>query len=133
TSVNGCISTNTAVSGVTVFITPTVAVNSGSLCSGNSFTIIPSGASTYTVTGGTTTVSPIVNTSYSVTGTSTAGCVSSNTAVSSVTVNITPTITVNSGSICSTKSFTIVPSGASTYTYSGGSNIVSPATNTSYN
>ena len=77
-------------------------------------------------------VSPTTNTNYSVTGTSSLGCVSSNTAVATVTVNALPTVTANSGTICSGNSFTISGSGAITYTYSSGSAIVTPSANTSY-
>jgi hypothetical protein len=132
TSTAGCISTNTAVATLSVFASPTLAVNSGSICSNNSFTIIPSGANTYTVSGGSFIVAPVTSTNYSVTGTSTAGCISSNTAVSAVNVFATPTLAVNSGSICNGQSFTLVPSGANTYTYSGGSSIISPAITTNY-
>jgi hypothetical protein len=132
TSTAGCVSSNTAVSAITVNVLPTVSVNSGTICSGKSFTIIPAGASTFTISGSSTVVSPTANASYSVTGTSTAGCVSSNTAVSAITVNVLPTVSVNSGTICSGKSFTIIPAGASTYTISGGSTIVSPTTNANY-
>ncbi len=132
TSTLGCVSANTATSSVTVNTTPTVSVNSGTICSGNSFTIIPTGASIYTVQGGATTVSPLSNTTYTVKGTSTLGCVSANTAVSSVTVNALPIISVNSGAICSGQSFTMVPSGASTYTYSSGTNVVMPTSNATY-
>ncbi len=131
-SAAGCVSTNTATSTVTVNTTPNVSVNSGAICSGQSFTMVPSGASTYTIQGGSNTVSPLSNTSYTVVGTSTAGCVSANTATSNVTVNTTPTIVVNSGVICSGNSFTIAPSGANAYTFQGGSAIVSPTTNASY-
>jgi hypothetical protein len=131
-SAAGCISSNTAVSNVSVSTTPTISVNSGSICSGNSFTIVPSGATTYTIQGGNAVVSPTLTVSYTVTGTNTAGCVSSNTAISNVTVNTTPTITVNSGSICAGNSFTIIPIGASAYTIEGGSAVVSPTANTSY-
>ncbi len=130
TDANGCY--NTSSKSVTVNATPTITVNSGSICSGNSFTIVPTGASTYTYSSGTAIVTPIISTTYSVTGTSAQGCVSSNTVVSSVTVNTKPIIAVNSGSICLGNSFIIVPTGASTYTYSGGSNVVSPTTSTSY-
>jgi sugar lactone lactonase YvrE len=132
TSAQGCMSINTAVSSVTVNARPTVAVNSGSICSGSSFTMAPSGASTYTYSSGSGVVSPTGNTSYSITGTSAQGCLSSNTAISSVTVNARPTVAVNSGSICSGSSFTMAPSGASTYTYSGGSGVVAPTANASY-
>ena len=132
TSALGCIGSNTAVSSVTVNSTPSITINSGVICSGKSFTLIPSGANTYTYSSGSNVVSPLTNTSYSVTGTSALGCVGSNTAVSTLTVNATPSITVNSGVICSGKSFTILPSGANTYTFSSGTNVVSPLTNTSY-
>jgi len=111
---------------------PIITVNSGSICIGNTFTINPNGASTYTFSGGSSIVSPTVSTSYSVTGTSTAGCVSASAAISNVTVNPIPVISVNSGSICAGNSFTMIPSGASTYTYSSGSSIVSPTIPSSY-
>jgi hypothetical protein len=132
TSSAGCVSASGAVSSVTVNTTPTISVNSGSICSGNSFTMIPSGANTYTYSSGSSVVTPSASTSYTVTGTSAQGCVSIAGAVSSVTVNTTPTISVNSGSICSGNSFTMIPSGANSYTYSGGSAIVTPGASTSY-
>ncbi len=132
TSSAGCVSQLVSTSNVTVNANPTITVNSGSICSGQTFTISPSGANTYTIQGGSNTVSPTSNTSYTVAGTSTAGCVSQLVATSNVTVNANPTITVNSGTICSGNVFTIAASGASTYTYSGGSNTVSPSSNTSY-
>ena len=133
TSAQGCVSSNTAVSSVTVNATPSVSVTSGAICAGNSFTIVPSGANTYTISGGSAVVTPTANANYNVTGTSTQGCVSSNTAVSSVTVNALPTVSVTSGVICAGNSFTIVGSGASTYTFSSGSAIVSPTANANYN
>ena len=126
----GC--SNTALRTVSVNPLPLISVNSGSICSGNSFTMSASGASTYTYSSGSNIVSPTVNTNYSVTGTSIDGCVSANPAVSSIVVNTTPTVAVNSGSICAGSVFTIVPTGASTYTITGGSATVSPASNTSY-
>jgi dienelactone hydrolase len=126
---SGCVITNTAF--VTVNATPTVSLNSGSICAGNSFTITPTGASTYTFLNGSSVVTPTTTTSYSVSGTSTAGCVSS-LAVSSVTVNSKPIVTVNSGSICAGNSFTITPIGANTYTISGGTSVVSPTASSSY-
>ncbi len=127
----GCLS-NTATITLTVNSLPTISVNSGSICSGSSFTMVPSGASTYTFSGGSSVVSPTANTSYTVTGTSASGCVSSTGAVSSVTVNSLPVVSVNSGSICSGTSFTMTPTGALTYTYTGGSAVVSPTSTTSY-
>jgi hypothetical protein len=131
TAATGC--TSTASQAVTVNSLPTVSVTSGAICSGNSFTMVASGASSYTYSGGSAVVTPTSNASYNVTGTSSLGCVSSNTAVSSVTVNALPTVLVNSGAICAGNTFTIVPSGANTYTYSSGSAVVSPTSNASYN
>ncbi len=124
--------TNTAVANLTVNANPTITVNSGAICTGGIFTITPGGASTYTIQGGNAVVSPTVNTTYTVIGTSSFGCVSQNAATSSLTVNPNPTITVNSGTICSGGVFTITPGGASTYIIAGGSAVVSPTVNTNY-
>lgn len=48
------------------------------------------------------------------------------------TVNPSPAITVNSGSICNGGTFTMTPSGGLTYTFSNGSTTVNPSTTTSY-
>lgn len=127
---NGCVSL-TSVSTVTVVSLPVVSVNSGSICSGQSFTMSPSGAMTYTYSGGSSTVSPVATTSYTLTGTAANGCVSL-PAVSNLTVNALPSVTVNSGTICAGNTFTLVPNGAATYTLTGGSYTVSPASNSSY-
>jgi hypothetical protein len=117
---------------LTVLPSPTITAANGTICSGQSFAINPSGASTYTFSGGSNVVTPTVSTSYSVTGTSTAGCISATPAIVSVSVNPTPTITVNNGAICAGQSFTLLPNGASTYTYSSGSAIVSPTASIGY-
>jgi hypothetical protein len=111
---------------------PVVAVNSGTICAGESFTLIASGANTYTYSGGSSVVSPSVSFTYSVSGTSIEGCVGSLVAISNVMVNPLPVITVNNGTICTGDSFTLQASGADTYTYSGGSDIVNPTTTTTY-
>jgi hypothetical protein len=114
---------------------PTVGstISNSVICFGNSTTLSGTGASTYTWSGGISdgvAFSPTATASYTVTGTATTGC--TNTAVNSVTVNPLPSVAVNSGSICMGSNFTMVPSGAATYTYSSGSAVVSPTTNTSY-
>lgn len=129
---NTCTSSNRTPVTVTVNPNPIITVNSGSICSGSSFTMIPGGASSYTYSSGSSIVSPTMNLSYSVTGTSTFGCVGANTAISSITVNALSMITVNSGSVCYGNSFTITPNGANTYSYSGGSAIVTPTADISY-
>lgn len=127
---NACVNSTTVM--VSVNPLPLVSVNSGSICSGNNFTIVPSGAATYTFSGGSAIVNPNANTSYSVTGTSSLGCTSTLVAISFVNVNTNPTVTISSGSICSGQSFTFSPSGASSYSYVSGAAIVSPSVTTSY-
>ncbi len=131
-SAEGCISGNIVTSTVTVNPIPTVNINNGIICSGESFTLLPTGATTYSIQGGLTIVSPISNSNYTVVGISAFGCISSNTATSSVIVNATPVISVNSGTICSGNSYTIFPAGAVTYTIQGGNAVVSPSVSSSY-
>ncbi len=131
TSTAGCVSQAFATSSLTVNPNPIITVNNGSICAGQSFTINPTGANTYTIQGGNAVVSPSINTTYTVIGTSTAGCVSQAYATSSLTVN-NPIITVNSGAICIGESFTISPNGANTYTIQGGNAVVSPTINITY-
>jgi hypothetical protein len=109
---------------------PTISVSNGLICSGENFTITPTGANTYSYSGGTNIVNPAVSTIYTVTGADANNCTGTQTVY--VTVNPSPVITANSGSICAGESFTIIPGGADTYTYSGGSDIVSPAATTVY-
>ncbi len=140
TSSFGCASSNTPVASVAVNTLPVVGVNSGTICSGGTFIITPSGALTYTLNGGGSgtsfPVSPTANTNYSITGTDVNNCVSSNTAVSSVTVYTLPTISVNHGTICLGKTHTFTPGGANTYTITGGATgtsfPVSPSSSTTY-
>ena len=118
----GCVSSNTAISNVTVIALPVISVNSGSICSGKVFTMTPSGASTYTFYNGSSTVSPVVNTSYSVTGTSSVGCVSATPAISNVTVVALPNVLISgTNALCSGSSVSLVASGAQTYSWSTGS------------
>jgi len=116
----------------TVVSGPTITVNSGTICPGDSFTMNPSGAVTYTYSGGNQVVSPGVNTSYTVTGTDPSGCVSNPGAIANVSIAPSPTITVNSGSICAGQSFTMFPGGAVSYTFFNGQPVVTPTANTSF-
>jgi hypothetical protein len=130
TSSLGCLSTNTAVSTVSVTASPTITVNSGIVCAGETFTMVPTGGTSYTYTGGSAVVNPTTTTSYSVSATNTLGCVGN--AVSTVVVNPLPVIVVPSAAICIGNSYTLVPTGATSYTYSSGSNVVTPTSTTSY-
>jgi hypothetical protein len=93
--------------------------------------ITPLGANTYTISGNTFTLVPTTTASYTVTGTGSNGCVSG-PAVLNVTVNTTPTITVNNATICSGASVVITPSGTDNYTITGTTFTVSPGVTTSY-
>ena len=116
---------------------PTVSVNSGVVCSGQSFTMVPSGASTYTYSNGSNVISPTTNTSVNVLGTDSLGCIS-NTAISSISVTPAPTVNImySLNTICLGQSATLTASGANTYNWNtfATSNIivVSPSVSTIY-
>ncbi len=90
---------------------PTIAVNSPTICSGQSATLTATGGSTYSWSGGLgsgnpKSVSPASTTTYTVTGTDVNGC--SNTATSTVTTtaSVTPTFT-NPGPVCANSAFSL--------------------------
>lgn len=128
TATGGC--SNTAVAQITVMALPVLSVNSGTICSGQSFQISPAGASGFTISGNNFNVSPAVTSTYLVNGV-TGGC-SGTPVISTVQVNPTPTLSVAGGTICAGGSFTFTPSGAVSYSISGGSMQVTPAVTTSY-
>lgn len=95
---NGCSSTITQL--ITVNPTPTVTIlaTNSTICSGNSTTLIASGASTYTwmpgsLTGTSVTVTPSSTTTFTATGTA-AGC--TGTATQVITVNPLPIVNLGS-------------------------------------
>jgi len=124
---------------VTVKPTPTISVNSPTICIGatSSATLIASGATTYSWNTGATTssivVTPTVNTNYTITG-SNNGCSSIKTVA--VIVSQTPTVSVNSLTICSGGSYSLSASGATTYSWNTGATTstlaVSPTSTTVY-
>ena len=140
----GCIAA-TASDTVTINTVPTVSVNAQSICQGQSATLtatpsLTGGTYSWAPGGATTqsiTVSPATTTTYTVTYTATCG-----TAVDSgvVTVAPTPTVTVNSDTICQGQNATLTatPSrGGGTYSWSPGNSVfsnitVSPSSTTTY-
>ncbi|MBA2613817.1 MAG: T9SS type A sorting domain-containing protein [Bacteroidetes bacterium] len=140
TGANGC--TNSATQFLFVHPPPTLIVTPPPpVCSGNSACFTTSGDLViFSWNGPCGDVSGSPNpclmsntscgTTYTVGGTNANGCL----AITSINIslNAAPIISVNSGTICSGNSFTIIPSGASTYTYSSGTAIVSPTTASSY-
>ncbi|MFN0175747.1 MAG: M60 family metallopeptidase [Saprospiraceae bacterium] len=118
--------------------TPIVTVNSASICAGQSATLTASGAMYYQwsngETGNTITVSPSSTTTYTVIG-KTAGFYAA-PAITEVTVNPIPVVSLNNASICAGQSATLTASGAETYVWSTGetgeSIIVSPSETTTF-
>lgn len=123
----GCISANSPTSSVVVKPTPTLSVNSGSICLGATFTMSPQGANNYTFSNFFSTVSPTLagDYVYSVTGTygGTNNCVS-DPVTSSLTVYALPTLTAAASrtSICAKESVSLSAGGVSTYTWNNNQN-----------
>jgi len=134
TSAAGCLGSSVSAT-ITVGAAPSIVVNSASICAGSSATLTANGVSTYTWNTGANSasivVTPTTNTVYNVNG-DLLGCGVTASNSATVTINALPVISVNSGTICSGQSFTMNPSGATTYTYSSGSNVVSPVSGQSY-
>jgi hypothetical protein len=134
----GCTSTITTT--VSINPNPTVSiVGSNSLCTGNSLTLTANGANSYSWSNGSVNqsivVSPTANITYSVNGNS-LGC--TGTASTSISVYVTPTVSIAGGSsvICAGSTITLTASGANSYSWSNGGNTavitVSPLGNTAY-
>ena len=109
------------------------SASSSSICSGATATLSASNLVSYTWTPGgsnasSIAVSPTVNSSYTVQGTNSIGCISS----AIITVTVDPGLPVLSiantssatGGICPTKTVILTASGASGYTWTGGSSTV---------
>jgi hypothetical protein len=133
--------TNTAVANVTVNTLPTISVITPTICSGNSTVISATGANSYTwsanagsVTTSTASVTPPGNTTYTVTGINANNC--TNTAVGTVSVSASVTVSVNNPIICAGSSATLTASGATTYSWNSGQTAatitVSPLSTTVY-
>jgi hypothetical protein len=139
TAVGSC--TNSQTVSIIVSTNPTVAVAgpTTAVCAGSPFTLTASGAASYSWNNGaaTSTIAPTptANASYTVVGTNTAGC--SSNAVTSVTVNAVPSVSVaGAGTICAGNSTVLTASGANTYSWNTGATTstisVSPIVNTTY-
>ncbi|MGZ3814926.1 MAG: immunoglobulin domain-containing protein, partial [Mucilaginibacter sp.] len=133
---------------VNIAPTPTLTVNSPTICAGGAgASLTASGAVSYTWspttgltgTGGTVTANPATTTTYTLTGANAGGCTSSVTTV--VTVNGSASVTVNNPTICPGNTVALTASGASTYTWSpsatlssstGSVVVASPTTTTVY-
>jgi hypothetical protein len=119
---------------LTVNPLPTITVNSGVICPGYSFVMVPSGAQNYSYSSGSATVAPLFNSTYSVNGSGANGCISDIAAVSSVSVVNSLTVGISGNStICKGQPALLNANGASTYTWSTGQTgqNISPSPNTS--
>lgn len=137
TGYNGiCANTNTI--SLLVYPLPTISVNNGALCLGATFTMNPSGANSYTYTGGNSVVSPTTSTSYTITGSSAQGCPAANIGICNVLVNPLPSFTISGNNYVCLGSYVtqLINGSAATYTWSNGSNAnpinFSPLINTTY-
>ena len=142
TDANGCV--NTGTTSVTVLTLPTITATTGTICLGQqTATLTASGASTYTwssaadlssSTGSSVIANPSSTETYTITGTDAKGCV--NTGTTSVLVNVLPTVTASSASVCPNNAGTITAGGANTYTWStpgvGASLTQTPVSTTTY-
>lgn len=117
---------------VNIVAPPAISINTPAICSGNTATLTASGATSYSWTNGpmsfSMAASPLSTTVYTVTGES-GGCSSVKTGT--VLVNATPTITVNSPTICSGNTAVISPTGAVSYSLNGAALPGSSATTAS--
>jgi gliding motility-associated-like protein len=108
---------------ITVNNTPTISVNSATICGAQTVTLSASGVGTFTWSTGSNnssiTVSPSVTTVYTVSGTS--GCTAQ--ATTTVQVQALPTVTASATStlICNNQSVTLNANGSvGTYSWSNG-------------
>ena len=136
-----CISTKTI--SIIVYVNPTVTVNSGTICNGQSFNLNATGALTYFYNSNPlpqpsgNIVNPSVTTAYTVTGIN-GTCFTASNATATVFVLPSPSIiaTTSNSLICSGQSATLTSSGASTFTWNTASTntsiVISPTVNTTY-
>lgn len=139
TNSNGCTAVQSYTLGTSTTLSLTTTSTPSVLCSGNTATVRVTGASSYSWSTGSVaanaTVNPTSNTTYTVFG---QIGVCSGTAAITLSVNVTPTISVNSSAstICSGKSATLTANGANTYTWLpttvSSSLVVTPNSNTTY-
>lgn len=137
TAANGCRDTQTI--SVNVTTTPILSTAHYTICAGGTATLSATGAITYSWSTGATvatiTVAPTSNAVYTVTGNN-GSCSDVNTVSVTVGSALSIAVTPTAPSICIGSSGTLTASGATSYTWSTGSNstaiIVSPTITTTY-
>jgi hypothetical protein len=115
------------------------SVSSTMLCTGYNATVAGNGATSFSLSPGGSTGSPSIVTTvtaptvYTLSGTDNAGCVSLNNPTVFVNTIPSPTITVNSGTVCQYQTFQIIATGAFFYAYEGGSEFITPLSHGVFN
>jgi PKD repeat protein len=129
---------NTTVKTVTVLPLPNISINNGSVCPGNSYTLNPAGAFTYTYFPLGPIVTPTSISSYSIIGTDINGCVSQNPAICTIGFYPLPTLSISATKtfVCTGEPLVLTAMGAITYSWSNATNtattIVTPIVQTVY-
>ncbi len=114
------ISINSTAITVTVNALPTITVNSGTICSGDSFTITPTGAYSYTYSNGSV-VTPTVSNTYTVIGESIEGCIENSGSISTVSVTQIPTVAITGNTItCASNSLILNATGVGSILWNTG-------------
>ncbi len=141
TSAAGCTNTRTLTINVTTTPTVNIVASSASVCSGNSATLIPNGATLYTLSpsgtsGSSFVVTPTVTTTYTITGNN-GLCLDTETI--SIVVIPSPTLTAGTSAsiICAGSTTSLGVIGANSYTWlpvgtTGSLITVSPTVTTNY-
>ncbi len=139
---NGCTKSETVTVATNSFSLPVVnaVTNSSVICSGQSASLTASGALTYTWNNTSTNtveiVAPNTTTTYTVEGSDINGCIGTATVTQSVISSPTVSAVSSLSLICPAQTVSLTASGATTYTWSTGSNntviAVSPTITTSY-
>jgi hypothetical protein len=110
---------------VTVFPQPTVTAANASICTGQTYTFVTGGASTYVFSSIWHFVSPVANTQYTVTGYDANGCKDDTTCTVFVLPAPNPTITTTSNFACAGSAVVLTATGGVAYQWVNG-----PSTNT---
>jgi hypothetical protein len=113
----GCISQQTV--NLVQLPSPTLSVNSGTICRGATFSIVPTGAVSYSVTQNKFIIQPAYTANYTVTGMATNGCKAN--IVSTVAVIQPPNVSIaGPTAVCANETYSLIAKNAIAYEWYGG-------------